>query len=80
MSRSLTELASRHEPPTMQEALRAADILKTLDNILRLDDGKPTDIVENQDKPMDDSELKKKLSVDPFFKSKEEKEDDPKIN
>ena len=80
MSRSLTELASRHEPPTMQEALRAADILKTLDNILRLDDGKPTDIVANQDKPMDDTELKKRLNADPFFKKDEEEENDPKIN
>ena len=66
LARSLQNLSTRHEPPTINEATRAADILKTLDNILRLDAGSPTDIVENQDKPMDSKELKKKLSVDPF--------------
>jgi hypothetical protein len=74
MARSLQTLATRHEPPSINEATRAADILKTLDNILRLDEGKPTDIVENQDKPLDDAELKEKLSKDPFANiQKEEK-------
>jgi len=77
MARSLEELATRHEPPTINEATRAADILKTLDNILRLDEGKPTDIVENSDKPMDDKELKKKLKADPF--SNIEEDDDETI-
>ena len=84
MARSLENLATRHEAPSITEATRAADILKTLDNILRLDEGSPTDIVENQDKPMDDKELKKKLSADPFSKvslDKEEGEqDDKKLN
>jgi 3-methyladenine DNA glycosylase/8-oxoguanine DNA glycosylase len=79
MARSLENLATRHEPPTINEATRAADILKTLDNILRLDEGKPTDIVENTEKPLDDKELKKKLSKDPFSNIiLEEEEDDPK--
>ena len=78
MARSLEELATRREPPTINEATRAADILKTLDNILRLDDGKPTDIVENTDKPIDGKELKKRLKVDPFTDIEEE-DDDEKI-
>jgi len=76
MARSLEELATRHEPPTINEATRAADILKTLDNILRLDEGKPTDIVENSDKPMDDKELKKKLKADPFSNIEEDDDDE----
>lgn len=78
MARSLDQLATRHEPPSISEATKAADILKTLDNILRLDDGKPTDIVEQTDKPMTEKEIKKKLSVDPF--SKVEKDEDEKLN
>ena len=74
MARSLETLATRHEPPSMTEATRAADILKTLDNILRLDEGKPTDIVEQQDKPLTSKELKKKIQADPFANLKEEKE------
>lgn len=82
MARSLDNLATRHEPPTINEATRAADILKTLDNILRLDDGKPTDIVKNTDKPMDAKELKKKLKADPFatFEEKDEEDEDQKLN
>jgi len=76
MARSLEELATRHEPPTINEATRAADILKTLDNILRLDEGKPTDIVENSDKPMDNKELKKKLKADPFSNIEEDDDDE----
>jgi len=77
MARSLETLATRHEPPSMTEATRAADILKTLDNILRLDEGKPTDIVENQDRPLTNKELKKKIKADPFA---DLEEDNEKIN
>ena len=84
MARSLENLSTRHDPPSILEATKAADILKTLDNILRLDEGKPTDIVENQDKPMDDKELKRKLSADPFsniiVENDEEESDDTLIN
>ena len=80
MERALHELATRHEPPSINEATRAADILKTLDNILRLDDGKPTDIVENTEKPMDAKELKKKLSVDPFSGVSSEEDEDEESN
>jgi len=81
MTRSLEALATRHEPPTINEATRAADILKTLDNILRLDEGKPTDIVESTEKAMDGKELKKKLALDPFSNiESDEENDEKKIN
>lgn len=73
MARSLDNLSTRHDPPSITEATRAADILKTLDNILRLDEGKPTDIIENKDKPLTSKELKEKLSVDPFSEEADEK-------
>lgn len=79
MSRSLEELATRHEPPSINEATRAADILKTLDNILRLDDNKPTEITQNTDKPMDEKELREKLAKDPFSKVPKEGKDE-KLN
>jgi predicted DNA-binding protein YlxM (UPF0122 family) len=79
MARSLQTLATRLDPPSIMEATKAADILKTLDNILRLDEGKPTDIVENQDQPLDDKALKKKLAKDPFNNIQEE-EDNEIIN
>jgi len=75
MSRSLGHLATRHEPPSINEATRASDILKTLDNILRLDEGTPTDIVENQDKPLTNKELKKKIAADPFANLEEDDEE-----
>ena len=78
MSRSLGHLATRHEPPSINEATRASDILKTLDNILRLDDGKPTDIVENQDKPLTSKELKKKIAKDPFANMEKDDEETKK--
>ena len=82
MARASTHLATRNEPPSMAEATRAADVLKTLDNITRLDDGKPTDIVENQDQPLTSKELKKKLKKDPFntVTMEDEDEKDPIIN
>ena len=76
MARSLNHLATRHEPPSMSEATKAADIFKTLDTITRLDDGKPTDIIENQDKPLTSKELKKKIAADPFSNLEEEDEKD----
>lgn len=75
MARSLKHLATRSDPPTIAEATKASDILKTLDNILRLDEGKPTDIVESQNKPLTSKELKKKLTVDPFATMEEEDEE-----
>jgi predicted DNA-binding protein YlxM (UPF0122 family) len=82
MKRALQDLATRATPPSINEAIRAADILKTLDNILRLDDGKPTDIVESTEKAMDNKELKKKLSADPFsgITEDEDEEDNKTLN
>lgn len=66
MARSLGELATRPEPPTMQEATKAAEIMEKLDKIMRLDDGNPTDIVSNQEKPMTIETIRQKISLDPF--------------
>ena len=78
MARSLNHLATRHEPPSMAEATKASDIFKTLDTITRLDDGKPTDIIENQDKPLTSKELKEKIKADPFANLEEEDEETDK--
>ena len=72
----MTQAAVEIMSPSITEATRASDILKTLDNILRLDEGKPTDIVESQDKPLTSKELKKKIAADPFADVKMEKEDE----
>lgn len=66
MTRALQNLATRVEPPTIQEATKAAEILSTLDKITRLDEGKPTDIYD--EKPVSVIELQKKLQLDPFYK------------
>lgn len=72
MSKALQALASRPEPPTMGEAQRAADVLNTLDKITRLDEGKATDIVSNQEKPMTIETVRAKIALDPFAKIRNE--------
>lgn len=72
IKKAIIALDERNEPPTMQEAEKAKNILDSIDKITRLDDGNPTDILSNQDKPMSASELKKKLRLDPFFQESEE--------
>jgi uncharacterized protein (DUF2249 family) len=75
LKRSLAQLADRTEPPTMKEALDASKILDVLDKITRLDEGAPTDIISNHDKPITIVELQKKIAVDPFaveYKPEEE--------
>lgn len=64
MTRALENAASSDEPPTLREAQQTSLILEAIDKILRLDDGKPTDITES--KPVTTIELKKRLSADPF--------------
>lgn len=66
MSKAMSALATRHEPPTLKEATQAGDILATLDKITRLDEGSATDIISNQDKPITIVEVQKKISADPF--------------
>ena len=71
LQRALTDLANREIPPTMKEAKDAAAVIEALDKILRLDDNKPTDIISNQDKPIAQIDLRKKLSLDPFAELEE---------
>jgi IS30 family transposase len=76
LSKALQHLASRAEPPSISEATKSADILKTLDNILRLDEGKPTDITAEVDKPMNEKEIRDKLKKDPFSNFEEEEDEE----
>jgi hypothetical protein len=71
LKRALSSLAIREEAPTVQEAKGAASILEVLDKITRLDDDKPTDIIQS-DKPVTVVELKSKLKLDPFAGNVEE--------
>lgn len=80
LKKSLEALANRPNPPTMQEAAKAADIMNVLDKITRLDKGDPTDIISNEEKVIEIVDLKKKLAQDPFdipeVEYKEEKNDE----
>lgn len=67
---SLKALTERDEPLTIKEAERAANIYGILDKILKLDEGRPTDIV-GEDKPATIIEIKKRLDADPFNNKKE---------
>lgn len=89
MTRALSQMARRNEPLTLREAKDAALVYKELDNIMRLDEGKPTNIT--QDKAFDVIEIREKLKADPFsqieeaeFKqieeSEKEKEENEEIN
>lgn len=66
LSRALQDLATREIPPSTREAKDAAGIIEALDKILRLDDGKPTDIIANE-KPVSIIEIKERLKIDPFY-------------
>ena len=66
LKKSLANLASRNDAPTLKEALDASKILDILDKITRLDEGKPTDIIGNNDRPIEIIELKKRIALDPF--------------
>jgi len=64
MMRALEAAARSDTPPTLREAQQTALILESIDKILRLDDNKPTEIIDS--KPVTTIELKKKLALDPF--------------
>ena len=69
ISKSLQALASRAEAPTTREAKDATVILEALDKITRLDDGRPTDIIE--EKVMDMNEIHSIATMVPFKKMEE---------
>ena len=64
LTRALEEASKSDEPPTLREAQQTALILESIDKIMRLDDGTPTEITEG--KPITTIELKKRLQNDPF--------------
>jgi hypothetical protein len=66
IKRAIEDLANREEPPTAREAKNMAEVVEKFDKILRLDSGSPTEIKE--ERPMDVSELREKLRLDPFYK------------
>lgn len=72
--KSLESLKNREKPPTVIEARAAVTIFESLDKIMRLDRGSPTDII-GETKPMTIIELKKEFAqIDPFYKEKNDKE------
>ncbi|MCK9370516.1 hypothetical protein M0R04_11450 [Candidatus Dojkabacteria bacterium] len=64
LTRALEATAKGDEPPSLRDATQAAAILESIDKILRLDDGAPTEITEV--KATTTVELKKRLLADPF--------------
>jgi hypothetical protein len=66
LERGMTHLAKRETPPTPQEARSAAAVFEAMDKILKLDEGKATDIIETT-QPADVVELKKRLRKDPML-------------
>ena len=77
VKKCLAALAVQHDPPTLRDAKMVTSILTELDKILRLDEGRPTDIIE--EKPVSTIELQKKMGLDPFMEEieyvEESKED-----
>lgn len=66
IKRSLISLAERPSPPTPTEAKQATYILAELDKMCRLDEGKATSIIKNEDSVITIEDLKKKIQNDPF--------------
>jgi predicted HTH domain antitoxin len=70
--KSLESLKNRDKPPSVIEARAAVTIFESLDKIMRLDKGSPTDII-GETKPMTIIELKKEIAqLDPFYKEEDE--------
>lgn len=65
IKRALEALAIRKIAPSVMEAKKATEIFETLDKMLRLDEGKATDIIE--EKPANIIDIQKKISLDPFY-------------
>jgi len=78
--KALQNLKNRDKPPTMMEARAAVNIFESLDKIMRLDKGTPTDII-GETKPMTIIELKEQFeAIDPFNKKPKEIEDAQEID
>jgi len=81
MEKALEGLENQ-EDISIQDARNVSTILESMDKIIKLDEGKPTEnrgIIEN--KPTSPQELKKRLSeVDPFLTLEEENEESNPVN
>jgi hypothetical protein len=62
--RAMENSADSDNAPTLKEGQQTAMILESIDKILRLDEGTPTDITESR--PTTTIELKRRLLLDPF--------------
>lgn len=71
LAKAVTALKNRDIPPTIKEAQAAANIFESIDKILRLDKGSPTEILA-ETKPMTIIELRNEVdTIDPFYEVKE---------
>ena len=69
MKAALKELLDRDIPPSMREAQQVSAIMDSIDKIMRLDEGTPTDI--SGEKPMSIEHVEAKLKLNPFRKKVE---------
>lgn len=70
LSRALNHLVTREEPPSVVEAQKAADIMSTLDKIIRLDENRPTEVTATSEAPVTIEVIQEKMSYDPFSEQK----------
>ena len=66
IEKALKERAKSEEPMTIDEAKKITDIIVCFDKLERLDDNKPTEIVEGNVKNVTLEELRRKVLSDPF--------------
>lgn len=69
LAKAVRALKTRDIPPTIKEAQAAANIFESIDKILRLDKGDPTEII-SETKPITIVELRNEVdSLDPFYEA-----------
>lgn len=78
---------ARKEPPTMRECQLVTDVITRLDKTIRLDEGKPTDILQTMSMEAAKDKVRKVLGEDPFGEFEDvieiknlPKKDDKRIN
>lgn len=84
--KSLEALNKAKKPLTLREARDAAALFETLDKILKLDEGRPTDIIATE-KPATIIEIQRRLNNDPLqnieyteFEESDNEEDSINVN
>lgn len=69
LAKAVRALKNRDTPPTLKEAQAAANIFESIDKIMRLDKGNPTEILA-ETKPITIVELRNEVdSIDPFYEA-----------